>query len=654
MIRLSIPFDEKDRAKTLAPPGAVRWDAEGKLYGTKTWYFSGDKLPPALEPYRFQEQTQADGPERTWVLSIPFTYREFAKTAGAKWDAKNKVTTFTGRALPVGLTGFESPPFSRDRLIELKLNGITDKSHHQGDGTFTPRPHQTEAIKEILKAAEHDLPGFLLADDVGLGKLQSIHDLVMTPTGPQKIGALGIGETVLGGSTGKPQLVTDIHPQGVKKLYRVSFSDGTSCTAGDEHLWDVSDDNDRRRKAQPWRTLTTKKIREISTRWSGGALRWAVPLPPPLHFKNEKPLKLHPYLVGVLIGNGGLIGGTKIHTQHREQLELIRPLLPKKITIKGPYPSDPCAYSLSYKKGKKSPLRERLKELGLADKRDFEKTVPQEYLEASPRDRHLLLQGLLDTDGTGKDARIRFSSASETLTDQVIFLVRSLGGWATKGITPPHPPRSPRANYTAVIQLPPQFPPFQLEYHRERIRPSTQAMLKCITSIEPIGEDEAICISVDDPKNRYITNDFIVTHNTVTSWESAHAIAEWLSEKEESLDILVVSPHSAMGMWRETLGHLGVGQHSVMVINYEQLGKVFEIPALGAAKVKKGRKKKLVKRKVRTLKGVAKFGTAQEFDIIIWDESHYLVNLAAARTKLAFKLYEQPDFMIWMSATAGD
>jgi hypothetical protein len=79
----------------------------------------------------------------------------------------------------------------------------------------------------------------------------------------------------------------------------------------------------------------------------------------------------------------------------------------------------------------------------------------------------------------------------------------------------------------------------------------------------------------------------------------------------------------------------------VVILNYERLGKIFE------AKPRKG-VKKLSKR------DLARRGAAsEEFDIVLFDESHALKNLTSLRAKFSVKLYGSAKMIFWLSATAG-
>ncbi len=74
---------------------------------------------------------------------------------------------------------------------------------------------------------------------------------------------------------------------------------------------------------------------------------------------------------------------------------------------------------------------EILDKLGLMGKLSYDKFIPDCYLYNSADVRMAILSGLLDIDGYCDKKGIEFSTTSKRLKDNVIFLVRSLGGKAT-------------------------------------------------------------------------------------------------------------------------------------------------------------------------------------------------------------------------------
>lgn len=104
--------------------------------------------------------------------------------------------------------------------------------------------------------------------------------------------------------------------------------------------------------------------------------------------------------------------------------------------------------------------------------------------------------------------------------------------------------------------------------------------------------------------------------------------------------VLIVAPLSVLAHWRHTVLTMGDGGRSVVILNYDRLGKLFEVTPTQ-------------RKKIRTKKGLARAGTAPAFDVVIWDESHRCKNPTAARSKLAAKLTSAASFCLWLSATAG-
>jgi phosphate starvation-inducible protein PhoH and related proteins len=178
-----------------------------------------------------------------------------------------------------------------------------------------------------------------------------------------------------------------------------------------------------------------------------------------------------------------------------------------------------------------NPVTIALRELGLAGTRSRTKFVPSPYLHNSPDVRLSVLQGLLDSDGgpvtqRGRTCRIQYSSCSKRLADDVVFLVRSLGGvaYSRRRAAKGRPPGRARGRavhhrsdaYVLDIRLPAGLEPFRLARKRDAYREHGAGRpMRFVESIEPVGEAETVCIQVAAADSLYVTDDFLVTHNTL-------------------------------------------------------------------------------------------------------------------------------------------
>lgn len=122
------------------------------------------KAPPAKAP---PARTTA---EARRVLDVPFAMRAVATAAGAAWDATYGVWVYAGAALPPALAPFAAQPYSWELHVERMLDGRDPPAPSTPTAAITPRPHQATAVAAITAARRAGRPGFLLADDVGLGK----------------------------------------------------------------------------------------------------------------------------------------------------------------------------------------------------------------------------------------------------------------------------------------------------------------------------------------------------------------------------------------------------------------------------------------------------------------------------------------------------
>ncbi len=311
------------------------------------------------------------------------------------------------------------------------------------------------------------------------GRAQPLFTKVLTPNGFRPIGDLKVGDFVIG-SHGRPTEVQGVFPQGFKDIYRVYTQDGSSTLASEDHLWSVYTRADRHR-GKPARVLATKEM--IGNLRAAHYHRYELPmLDAPVMF-NPRSVPMDPYALGLMLG------------------------------------------------AIENPVTGALRMLGLAGAKSKDKFVPTDYLFNSPDVRLAVLQGLLDSDGgavtrAGRTCRIEFTTVSDRLRDDVTFLVQSLGGlaYARTGKAEGRKPGLARGRsvhhrsdaHILDIRLPESVIPFRLARKVAKYDASGGGRpMRFIDRIESAGTEESVCIQVAAEDSLYVTEDFLLTHNTL-------------------------------------------------------------------------------------------------------------------------------------------
>lgn len=107
--------------------------------------------------------------DNVFVLESPWEARSAMQAFGAKYHAGLKIVTYQSGNLRAELEPYRSKDYSLERWIEDDLN--RKPRPVETPKTFMkPRPHQEEAIKKIARTAKAGWRGFVLADNVGVGK----------------------------------------------------------------------------------------------------------------------------------------------------------------------------------------------------------------------------------------------------------------------------------------------------------------------------------------------------------------------------------------------------------------------------------------------------------------------------------------------------
>lgn len=398
-----------------------------------------------------------------------------------------------------------------------QAGAAAEPSH--GNSRWQPNPGpQTDAL---LSEADELLYG----GAAGGGKGQSLDALVLTPFGYKTMGSLKIG-SVVNTPHGTCAQVIAIFELGERQLYQVTFHDGTSTEVTDDHIWLAWRIEKKSKATRLW---TTSQLREqLSKSRSKGGFR--IPCTDPVAFSSpsvklagpSKTLRcrpVNPYVLGALLGDGSLGKGIqRICSADRDILDRMRALCTD-FTAGSSHSN--VNQTVIYEMGvvKNSNLQKNLARLGLLGTYSETKFIPADYLLASVEDRWLLMQGLMDTDGFIQGGCCHYCTVSERLSNDVASLARSLGAVVTT--------RTGRNSYNSrgqklqgqlTYKLRLKFADSTMAVHLQRKKdlcyaPQAKPSRKII-SIEPTRVAPARCIVVSDPSGLYITNDYIVTHNS--------------------------------------------------------------------------------------------------------------------------------------------
>lgn len=369
------------------------------------------------------------------------------------------------------------------------------------------------------------------------GKALSLDTEIPTPDGWKRMNDIHVGDYVFG-QDGKPSRVTLESEIFHKPMYRVTFDDGATVDASEDHVWTVQTHGSmqtcsRVSKTEPrtyrrkheyhgdgWYELTTKDmIGNYSTQRHDGRIeyRYRIPMNDAVEYP-ERVLPVHPYLLGAWLGDGtSKSANITINESEISEMERIFAECGETLTRLRTKDRAPC-----FRIGRKTEGRhddgsffKRLKSLGVIGN----KHIPEQYMLASVEQRWALLQGLMDTDGyCSKAGQCEFTQKRRELCEQVIELCASLGIKARM-----HEKQATcNGKYAGVVYRVMFFtdssrPCFRMERKRLRLKDSVakRTTYKAIANIERIADVPSKCIAIDNDSHLYLAGrQYTATHNT--------------------------------------------------------------------------------------------------------------------------------------------
>lgn len=390
-------------------------------------------------------------------------------------------------------------------------------------------PIQGHIYSQVINGAEKGALT-IRSSASGVGKALPNSTIIPTPNGNKRVDEIKVGDYLFD-ALGKPTKVLGVYPQGKKEVWEVTLKDGRTAKCCKEHLWSFNTYGQKQESIQ-MRKFYTESLEQILHRGLQKRKN-TFNILLPQQYAVEYPIQSHfipSYVMGLMLGDGSF----RQHPSNKSfQYSSENEELPSKIAnIMGwnlKKNSDKnYTYYFSYEESipnsKKinvwvqDVLKEHIELLNTTSETKF---IPEKYIYDSIENRFDLLNGLLDSDGSvDEKGRVSFWSNSHTMATQVQELCWSLGLKATISVD------SHKKNDCYIVHISgrpeDKVKLFSLKRKHEKIQRwydnncrkerNTNVPIVNITNLH--YEEEMTCFYVDNDEHLFLTENYIVTHNT--------------------------------------------------------------------------------------------------------------------------------------------
>ena len=332
------------------------------------------------------------------------------------------------------------------------------------------------------------------------GKAQDVKSKIRVkqtlPSDPvwKEMGDIKTGDTIID-PNGQESLVNGVWPQGYMRTYEVEMSDGRKTRAATDHMWRYRTNADCGENS--WSETTTAFFLEMLRNPNYAKDPIQIPLIENLENSRKTRDRLG-YLMGAFLNAEGSVSSIPLPNVDTSYQDELQALLDRDVLDK---------FKVLCSDGQLSIVR--------ADGTNFEINndigLPVNLLDSDLQSRKELLHGVLDALGEIGTDGILIKSKDTVGMRQIQYLVRGLGGTA----------RYERKIEKLIITLPDEVPYFRF---RKELVPGYSNKL-FVKKVSFAGDRPCVCIEVNNDDSTYITDDFIVTHNTV----SVQVIDFWLT-----------------------------------------------------------------------------------------------------------------------------
>lgn len=368
---------------------------------------------------------------------------------------------------------------------------------------YTLEEHQVEAANAVF-----DSNGGIVLAATGFGKAQPLTSKVLTTGGWKQMGDLTLNDVVITPSNRRAKIL-GLYPQGETECYKITFDDGGSAECDANHIWLCLNPALQHVRTKPYVQFTTLEVKHRLENITYSKIKPSIPAITNCIEFAEQQLPLDPYYFGLFLSQLSVNkDGDYILLNCQDTLiyKTLSTFL-KDFNIKlRKINMSTCVFNIVDEYDAKTiyffdTLRTLL---------NGTFAIPHIYKYTSIKHRLAFLAGICDAKayiaGNGR-ITIQYVSNNEMKHDfaEMIWLLGGLSTFNGK-------------NECIINHLSPEIFFVDLAKIKNYIQYGTKTskvMHRRVVSVENIGFKETQCILIDDPDHLYITDDCLITHNTI-------------------------------------------------------------------------------------------------------------------------------------------
>jgi superfamily II DNA or RNA helicase len=388
-----------------------------------------------------------------------------------------------------------------DRRPKLSYGKPLELSSSSG---YDPRKYQMEIIDGAWKSGGGIVRAATGCHRIGQG-------ILMYDGTIKKVQDVIVGDTLMGPDSKPRKVVRLCH--GNDQMIEIIPTKGHSFVVNKEHILSL-----KRTK----RRATDKRAGEVIDIKVSDWYDWAKYTKHihklfrvPVDFSIKKNLKIDPYFMGLLLGDGSIKYNSIAITSLDD--EIILEAYKQAERFNCYIRKNKITYYFSKNKGygKENYLRKALRGYNLIGCGSDNKYIPHEYKTSSKKQRLDILAGLMDSDGSQSRGGFDFISKSKNLANDVAFVARSLGlaAYTKECKKQCHNNGVWGIYYRVTISGDCSIIPNRIKRKKAKKRMQKKNVLVTGFSTKELGKERYYGFQVDKD-HRYLLDDFTVTHNS--------------------------------------------------------------------------------------------------------------------------------------------